>query len=255
MALGEEPELEEHKIEDKQEPPWSIGDAVIILFCWIFFSSLVSTFIDVERNIFSFFLFGFLQALILVALVIIVATGLRRGSLPELGLRFDNFLANLGLGIIGYAVIFLAIVIGATIIIAILAMIGGLLKVDLIEIYQRMNTTPPLIKEIISAHSSPLDIAILLIVTSLFAPISEELFLRGMVYPALKVKVDKRMAMFLSALIFAAMHLNIFAFIPLTILGIGLAYLYERTGSLLSPMVVHSLQNIVATMLILGSQS
>jgi membrane protease YdiL (CAAX protease family) len=78
----------------------------------------------------------------------------------------------------------------------------------------------------------------------LLAPVAEELLFRGVLYPSFKRSVGKRWALWGSALLFAAAHFNLMTFLPLTLLGLMLAWLYERTGNLLAPIVAHSAFNL-----------
>ena len=80
----------------------------------------------------------------------------------------------------------------------------------------------------------------------ILAPGSEELFFRGFVYTALRKKIGVGWAMVLSALIFAVFHLSPLLMIPIFILAIALAWLYESRKSLLAPFMLHALNNLIA---------
>jgi membrane protease YdiL (CAAX protease family) len=75
------------------------------------------------------------------------------------------------------------------------------------------------------------------------APIAEEILFRGLLYPAIKHAGYPRAALWGSALLFAAIHLNLATFVPLAALAIGLTWLYEKTDNLLAPITAHSLFN------------
>jgi membrane protease YdiL (CAAX protease family) len=82
------------------------------------------------------------------------------------------------------------------------------------------------------------------------APLSEEVLFRGFLYPALKRPLQPVLAAVVVAGIFAAIHLNLAALLPLFVLGLLLTLAYEWSGSLLVPVIVHSafnLTNIVIT--------
>jgi membrane protease YdiL (CAAX protease family) len=76
-------------------------------------------------------------------------------------------------------------------------------------------------------------------------PPAEELLFRGILYPAVKQKGYPRLALWTTALLFAAIHFNVVSFIPLTVLALVLTILYERTNNLLAPIAVHALFNAV----------
>ena len=74
------------------------------------------------------------------------------------------------------------------------------------------------------------------------APIVEETFFRGYAYAVLKLYA-KEHAAWLSALLFAGVHLYAVNFLPLFVLGYALARMYERTGSLAVTIVAHATVN------------
>ena len=49
--------------------------------------------------------------------------------------------------------------------------------------------------------------------------------------------------MLISGALFALVHSNAVGFLPIMVLGCLLAHLYERTGSLASPLAIHVLHN------------
>jgi membrane protease YdiL (CAAX protease family) len=77
------------------------------------------------------------------------------------------------------------------------------------------------------------------------APVAEEMLFRGILYPTLKQSGHPLLALWVSSLLFASTHLNLMAFVPLTFLALVLTWLYERTASLMAPMVTHLLFNAV----------
>jgi len=81
------------------------------------------------------------------------------------------------------------------------------------------------------------------LVTIVIAPIAEEMFFRGILYPAVKRAGFPRLAFWGTALIFAGVHLNLVTFVPLVVLALGLAVLYERTDNLWAPITAHALFN------------
>ena len=77
----------------------------------------------------------------------------------------------------------------------------------------------------------------------LLAPLAEELLFRGVLYPTVKQSGYPRLALWGTSLAFAAVHLNLATFVPLTFLALVLTLLYEKTNNLLAPILVHSLFN------------
>ena len=94
-------------------------------------------------------------------------------------------------------------------------------------------------------NRSPWIVGYSIFLATVFGPIFEEIFFRGFCYPIFKQKWGPWFAMILSAAFFALIHDNTFAFWPIFILGMGLAYLYEKRGSLIAPVVLHVTHNII----------
>jgi len=85
------------------------------------------------------------------------------------------------------------------------------------------------------------------VLVSLFAvivaPVFEELFFRGFVYPVLKQRWGTWKALATVSAIFAVIHQHVPSMGPLFTLALGLGLAYELTGSLLAPIAVHALFN------------
>jgi membrane protease YdiL (CAAX protease family) len=93
---------------------------------------------------------------------------------------------------------------------------------------------------------------VLAIATILIAPLAEEILFRGTLYPALKRAGYPRLALWGTSLVFAAIHLNVVIFVPLTLLALILVWLYEKTSNLLAPIIAHSVFNAVNFLMIYG---
>ena len=76
-----------------------------------------------------------------------------------------------------------------------------------------------------------------------FAPIAEELFFRGIVFNAWLREAGRIWAYVGSAALFAAIHLSLESLLPIFLLGLALAWVYERTGNLLAPIAMHATVN------------
>lgn len=85
------------------------------------------------------------------------------------------------------------------------------------------------------------------------ASVSEEIFFRGFVFAGLRRNAPFAVAALVSAFIWALLHFNpddpvgswgVVA--QLTVLGVALAWLYERTGSIWPAIAVHALNNAIA---------
>jgi len=85
----------------------------------------------------------------------------------------------------------------------------------------------------------------IILIVVVLAPIFEELFFRGLFYPALRRRMGPTPAIVLNGAIFGILHLQPLFMLSLVLVGIVLAYLYEKTDSLAAPMIAHALYNLV----------
>jgi membrane protease YdiL (CAAX protease family) len=92
--------------------------------------------------------------------------------------------------------------------------------------------------------------AILFLVVIL-APIAEEIFFRYFLYRFLRLKLSPCGATLGTAFIFALLHFNWGAFVPLLVMGSFLVLCYERCGNLLPCIILHGVHNYVAVMVVL----
>jgi membrane protease YdiL (CAAX protease family) len=81
--------------------------------------------------------------------------------------------------------------------------------------------------------------------TILLAPAAEEVLFRGILYPWVRQFGYPRLALWGTSLLFALMHNNAASFVPLLVLAMALALLYEWSGNLLAPMSAHALFNAI----------
>ncbi|MDE3092071.1 MAG: CPBP family intramembrane metalloprotease, partial [Chloroflexota bacterium] len=85
-----------------------------------------------------------------------------------------------------------------------------------------------------------------LVAAAVVAPIAEETFFRGFVYGGLRGRIGVIGAMVVSTLFFTALHFSIDQFIPIFFLGLFLAFLYEKTGSLYPGILLHATNNAIS---------
>ncbi|MBQ9898451.1 MAG: CPBP family intramembrane metalloprotease [Ruminococcus sp.] len=84
--------------------------------------------------------------------------------------------------------------------------------------------------------------AVMLAYTCIVAPVTEELFFRGMLLRTFS-KANQRFAVFASAVFFGLVHGNIPQFLLAFILGVFLAHITLRHGSVIPSIIVHSFIN------------
>ncbi len=78
------------------------------------------------------------------------------------------------------------------------------------------------------------------------APVAEELLFRRLWFPVLRQRYGAAVGIAASACLFAAVHGDVQAFVPLAALGAGFAWLYHRSRSLVGCTVAHALNNALA---------
>lgn len=87
---------------------------------------------------------------------------------------------------------------------------------------------------------------------SVIAPLLEEVMFRGAIQGYMLRKVrNPWLAIIISALIFGIFHMNPVQIVYATLLGIVLGWIYYRTGSLMSVILGHVLNNTIATIFML----
>ena len=99
--------------------------------------------------------------------------------------------------------------------------------------------------EMVARASAPPELALQALSVMVFAPVCEELLFRGVLYPSLRDLGHRRMAIAASSLLFAAIHGSLALMLPLTVLAVVLVWLYEKTGSIIAPILMHAAFNAV----------
>ena len=77
------------------------------------------------------------------------------------------------------------------------------------------------------------------------APLFEELLYRALLFGWLREQMSPRAAVLISAVVFGAIHFNLLALVPVTVLGVVLALVYHRTNNLWCCITLHALFNAV----------
>lgn len=88
-----------------------------------------------------------------------------------------------------------------------------------------------------------------LISVAVLAPIFEEILCRGLVLRGLLKRTSPFLAIVLSALFFAVIHMNPWQAVAAFVIGVLMGWVYYRTGSLKLTMLMHFTNNFTATMM------
>jgi membrane protease YdiL (CAAX protease family) len=96
---------------------------------------------------------------------------------------------------------------------------------------------------------SPVELIVALMVIALLPAIGEEIVFRGLIQSELnRWTKNIHVAIWVSALLFSAFHLQFFGFVPRLLLGALFGYLYFWSGNLMMAMLAHFANNAVAVL-------
>jgi membrane protease YdiL (CAAX protease family) len=222
------------------DAPWGVGEALLIFFLsmviagafsiailYLFLHRIASSTTEVILLLFlsSCVLYAFLLAGTFYSVVY------RHGSTPSaLGLRFRGMGRGLAWGF-GLGLPLIAV-----------AMVLAYLVEKVIQ-PTRTDYVSEALSKTSSGHVSTSLIVLLVLTLVVLAPVCEEIFFRGYLYPALRNRMDMQPAMILNSLIFAAAHFELVGFLPRLVLAYGLCYVYERNKTITAPILGHALYN------------
>ena len=175
----------------------------------------------------------------LVGLAVVLGFG--RETAAAIGLRLRPLGAGLWYGAAAFAAVFPVCL--ATLQVNTLVLLALRMPVEAHPLLQTVSRAP-------AAWTT----AVALFQAGVLAPVSEEFMYRGVLLKSLSLEAGVGRALVISSLVFAFVHVATEpqALLPLICLGLVLGYIAHRTGSLLAPMVTHSLFN---TVMILGAIS
>ncbi|MEA2016215.1 MAG: type II CAAX endopeptidase family protein [Actinomycetota bacterium] len=182
----------------------------------------------------SFVVFYVVQIILMLGVVWFFAIFKRQSGLRDLGLRYYSILKTIWYSFISLVAIFIV----------------RFLYYDLL-LYTLFGIEAPSSKIEVLIKSGNVSINTLMIIVALIAPLSEEIFFRGFLYQAFKKNWGVNAGLFLSSFLFAAVHFEIYRFIPIMIIGWLLAYLFEKTKSLLPAIFLHGVYNLALIMILL----
>ncbi|MBJ7331733.1 MAG: CPBP family intramembrane metalloprotease [Solirubrobacteraceae bacterium] len=101
----------------------------------------------------------------------------------------------------------------------------------------------------LGVKDSSLNLILVLLLVTMVAPVAEEMLFRGYMFRALRNWKGVWPAALLSGMTFGGIHLGsspVGFVVPLMVFGVGLALLYQWTGSLYAPVALHALNNSIA---------
>lgn len=218
--------------------PWKIGDVVIALI--LFFPVLIGATLIIRAALTPILTRGapviaFLTGYVLILLLVwYFALARRDASWSTLGFRSFDVSRGLGLAVVWFFLVRIITAIYAILV----EQIGIKPPEDMLE----------QIPELFGRDTLGFVLAFIVVVVA--APVIEELFFRGFIYPAFRERWGITAGIIVSGLLFAIFHFNLYVFVPIAVVGFALAYLYERTGSLGPPIMLHAINNLISVVLI-----
>lgn len=91
----------------------------------------------------------------------------------------------------------------------------------------------------------------LLLGAVVFAPFTEEMLFRGILFRWLRTRVPRSLALLLPAVLFGLAHFSLSVLLPLCVMGVILSLAYERTGEPAVPILAHAMFNLNTLLLVL----
>ena len=146
------------------------------------------------------------------------------------GVSFNNLKRDIRVGLGGYLTLIPVLAVIMLVVIVLLRILN-------------FQPTEPTSLELMYDAKGPHILAVLTVLVTLIGPVAEELFFRGFAYPVVRRRLGAGKSILLVSFVFAALHMNVVSFFPIFALGILLAYLYEKTGSLIPAITVHIIHN------------
>ncbi len=215
---------------------WDICKVIIIFFfakAVVSFAAIYVSFtlpdIHIGRNL-QMMIFAAALDIVVAAALFYFVSGRGRQNIALLGLTAENMFRNIKYGITAY-----------------IGLIPVFLTVTLLMSFVfkalRIPIEPQEIVEMLKDEKGIPSLLSMCFFVSLVGPFVEEVFFRGFVYGVFRKKIGIFGGILASALFFACVHANMASFAPILCLGILLAYIYEKTGSLISSITVHVIHN------------
>ncbi|NLB87867.1 MAG: CPBP family intramembrane metalloprotease [Syntrophomonadaceae bacterium] len=226
------------------KPRWGLVEILIVYIGIMLIGYIFGMSGDMVSNLFallgipdvmlSYFYFGFLvQFISTVCLVLIMTLLINRAQLRDIGIYNVSINKYLQYGVLG-GVLLLVIIFTLSLPISIL----------------QPDLEPQLYEEMLRSITKTQDFVFLFIIGAVLAPLSEELFYRGMIYPVLRHHFGPIPAMIIAGIIFGLAHYDLWRFVPLAVGGAILCYLYEKTNSIFVTTLAHGVWNGVMSLIV-----
>lgn len=228
--------------EDRRSPgslwklPWGAGEAVLILFAGLFAGGLFAPLLilpfdsDLESKP------ALLAAQLLFALAMVVFALLVASRWKLAGVK--QALDLLGLRRVGPRQFGLAIMV----------LLAYYLLAVLFSTFVLTPEQEDIAKQLGLRDGNPVIVVLAVVMIAVVAPVAEEIFFRGMLFGGLRTRFSLWPAAIISGVAFGIPHVTSgpTAAIPLSVFGVALAWIYNRTGSIWPCILIHVVNNGIA---------
>lgn len=113
------------------------------------------------------------------------------------------------------------------------------------DLFRKWEETNAQLTDILLSGNTVTDLIIEVIVIGVITGLSEELFFRAGLQRIFGHVMPTQISIWVTAVIFSAMHFQFFGFIPRLLLGAFFGYLYNWTGSIWASVLAHALNNSI----------
>lgn len=233
-------------LDRRHAVPWEWFDAAIIYFAWIVLSSAAALAVvealDVDdASAIAGQILVSVGLLVVVTLVWVALRG-RAMQVPDAVRRafgaksptMTDVVRGVGYGVGAFIVVQLGLGV-------LLSTLIGALGRDVPQVQEEVQNA------VQGVGTTPLVVAL---AVAVLAPLGEELLYRGVLYPALAKRLAGWPAIGLSGLAFGLTHVEPFVIVLTFPLGMWLAWMVRRHGTLLVPYIAHVVFNGIGVLLI-----
>jgi hypothetical protein len=231
-------------------PAWSVLDGLlltcVLIFSQVSFHSLIHPFVAAESQWPTLIAAGGASAvtLALTFMFLSVRTTPGEGAASLICLRKPE-----GWGILPRALS--PVLLGGALLFAVTQGQSALL--ELFEINPNELPAEPAVKVLLESESPVVTWTLIAFAVGL-APVTEEIIFRSVLYLPLRSKAGPLAAALIVSLAFASVHFYTWGLLHLFVIGMTLVAVFETTGTLLGPIVVHGAYNALAVAFVLTSK-
>jgi membrane protease YdiL (CAAX protease family) len=220
-------------MDERLTPPWRALDAIPVAIGAILATSLIGSLLALALpDDTALVLVGFAFEASLAGITLAWVHYRHRGAIPALHLGSSRPRADIGFGLASGGALYVGVVFVAPALFVLISLVTG-----------EPVSTPE--QQVLPSDPGNLELVLGGIFAIVAAPIGEELFFRGLLFGGLRRRYGFWASALISGAVFGIFHPPPLLMPLLFTVGVGLAWVYERRGSLIPSMVAHAVFNIV----------